>query len=66
MAYDYIPTAVFTHPSIATCGLSEEEARERFGAVRIFRSEFRPLKHTLSGSEERRLQENEGRCDNCE
>jgi len=53
--YDLIPTAVFTHPNIGTVGLSEAAARERFGAVRIFRTEFKALKHTLSGSTERTL-----------
>ena len=53
--YGLIPTAVFTHPSVGTVGLSEAAARERFGAVRIFRSEFKALKHTLSGSTERTL-----------
>lgn len=53
--YELIPTAVFTHPSIGTVGLSEAAARERFGAVRIFRTEFKALKHTLSGSSERTL-----------
>ncbi|CAN5447283.1 glutathione-disulfide reductase [soil metagenome] len=53
--YELIPTAVFTHPSIGTIGLSEEKAREQFGEVRIFRSDFRALKHTLSGSTERTL-----------
>jgi glutathione reductase (NADPH) len=46
---------VFTHPNIGTVGLSEAAARERFGAVRIFRTEFKALKHTLSGSTERTL-----------
>ena len=55
MSYDGIPTAVFTHPNIGTVGLTEAEARATVGAVRIFRSEFRPLKHTLSGSSERTL-----------
>ncbi len=50
-----IPTAVFTHPSVGTIGLSEREAREKHGALRIFRSDFKPLKHTLSGSTERCL-----------
>ncbi len=50
-----IPTAVFTHPNIGTVGLSEQAARERHGEVRIFRSDFRPLKHTLSNSDERCL-----------
>jgi len=53
--YALIPTAVFTHPSVGTVGLSEAEARARFGEVRVFRSEFKALKHTLSGSTERTL-----------
>jgi glutathione reductase (NADPH) len=53
--YEYIPTAVFTHPAIATVGYGEDEARQRFGAVTIFRADFKPLKHTLSGSSERTL-----------
>jgi glutathione reductase (NADPH) len=55
MDYDFVPTAVFTQPNIGTVGLSEAQARERFGAVRIFRTDFRPLKHTLGGSTERTL-----------
>jgi glutathione reductase (NADPH) len=55
MGYELIPTAVFTHPSIGTVGLSEADARKRFGGVRVYRSEFRALKHTLSGSSERTL-----------
>jgi glutathione reductase (NADPH) len=53
--YELIPTAVFTHPNIGTVGLSEAAARERYGAVRVFRTDFKPLKHTLSGSTERTL-----------
>ena len=55
MDYEFIPTAVFTHPNIGTVGFSEKDARARFDAVRIYRSEFRPLLHTLSGSTERCL-----------
>ncbi len=55
MDYELIPTAVFTHPPIGTVGLSEEKAREKFGAIRVFRSDFKPLKHTLSGSSERTM-----------
>ena len=50
-----MPTAVFTHPSIGTVGLTEAQARERFGEVTVFRSEFKALKHTLSGRTERTL-----------
>ena len=53
--YDGIPTAVFTHPNIGTVGMTEAQARSEFGAVRVFRSDFKPLKHTLSGSSERTL-----------
>jgi glutathione reductase (NADPH) len=55
MGYDFIPTAVFTHPNIATVGMTEAQAREQFGKVTVFRSEFTPLKNTLSGSKERTL-----------
>jgi len=55
MNYDFIPTAVFTHPSVGTVGYGEAEAREKFGDIRVYRSEFRALKHTLSGSSERTL-----------
>jgi glutathione reductase (NADPH) len=55
LGYDFIPTAVFTHPNIGTVGYGEAEARRLFGEVTVFRSEFRALKHTLSGSDERTL-----------
>ena len=53
--YALIPTAVFTHPNVGTVGLTEAQARERHGDVKVFRTEFRALKHTLSGSDERTL-----------
>ncbi len=55
MSYEFIPTAVFTHPSVGTVGYSEADARVQFGAVSAYRSEFKALKHTLSGSSERTL-----------
>ena len=55
MSYQFIPTAVFTHPNIGTVGYSEADARKNFGGVTIYRSEFKALKHTLSGSSERTL-----------
>jgi glutathione reductase (NADPH) len=55
MNYDFIPAAVFGQPNVATVGLSEANARERFGAVDIYRSTFKPLKHTLSGRDERTM-----------
>jgi glutathione reductase (NADPH) len=55
MDYEFIPTAVFTHPNIGTVGYGESEARKRFGKVTVYRSDFKALKHTLSGSSERTL-----------
>ena len=55
MDYDFVPTAVFTHPNIGTVGETEASAREKYGDITVFRSEFRALKHTLSGSQERTL-----------
>jgi glutathione reductase (NADPH) len=48
-----VPSAVFGQPPIATVGLTEAEARARYGEVEIYKSAFRPLKHTLSGRDER-------------
>ena len=53
MSYEYVPTTVFTHPNIGTVGYTETEARAKFGAVTVYRTEFKALKHTLSGSSER-------------
>jgi glutathione reductase (NADPH) len=55
MSVDYsnVPSAVFSQPTIGTVGLSEAEARQHFGEIDIYKSNFRPLKHTLSGRDER-------------
>ena len=53
--YQFIPTAVFCQPNIGTVGYTESEAREKFGEVTIFKSAFKPMKHTLSGRDERTL-----------
>lgn len=53
MSYDNIPTAVFSHPNIATVGLSEAAARQRHGEVAVYETDFRHLRHTLSGRAER-------------
>jgi glutathione reductase (NADPH) len=52
--YETIPTAVFSNPPVGTVGLTEEEARAR-GPVEIYRARFRPLRHTLSGRNERTM-----------
>jgi glutathione reductase (NADPH) len=53
--YDFVPTAVFCHPNIGTVGLSEDQALEKHGTVRIYRSEFRGMKYTLGDIQHRSL-----------
>ena len=48
-----IPTAVFTRPEVGTVGLTEAEAREQFAHVDIYKTDFRSLKSTMSGSKSR-------------
>jgi len=50
--YDFIPTAVFCQPNIGTVGFTEEQARAKFGHIRLFKATFRPMKHTISGRDE--------------
>ena len=52
MEYDFIPSAVFCQPNIGTVGFTEEQARQQFGEIRLYLSEFKPMKHTLSGRDE--------------
>ena len=49
LSYEMIPTVVFTHPPIGTVGLSESEARARFGdAVKVYVADFTPMYHALT------------------
>tara|TARA_R110001592_G_scaffold217488_1_gene471199 strand:+ start:9548 stop:10900 length:1353 start_codon:yes stop_codon:yes gene_type:complete len=48
--YNFIPTAIFSSPNLATVGFNEEDARERFGDIAVYTSRFTHLKHTLSGN----------------
>ena len=52
--YDTIPTAVFCQPNIGTVGPTEAEAVTQYGGnLDIYESSFKPMKHTLSGRDER-------------
>jgi glutathione reductase (NADPH) len=51
--YADIATAVFTTPEMGTVGLTEQQARDQFDCVDIYAASFRPLKATLSGSQEK-------------
>ncbi|MEI7608312.1 MAG: glutathione-disulfide reductase [Rhodospirillaceae bacterium] len=53
--YANIPTAVFTNPAIGTVGLTEQQARAQGLEIDVYRTNFRPMKYTLSGREERVL-----------
>lgn len=50
-----VPSAVFSQPPLACVGLTEREARQRHGEVDVYVSSFRPLRHTLSGRNERAM-----------
>jgi glutathione reductase (NADPH) len=50
-----VPTAVFSNPPIGTVGLTEEEARRKYGEIDVYSARFRPMKNTLSGRDERTL-----------
>jgi glutathione reductase (NADPH) len=51
--HENVPTAVFANPNVATVGLSEEKARERYGELDIYKTSFRPLKVVMSDTQER-------------
>jgi len=53
--HELVATAVFTRPEIGTVGLSEEKALKRGHTIDIYKTSFKPLKHTLSGRDERSL-----------
>ncbi len=51
--HDLIPTAVFSQPELGVVGLSEAQARAAHAKIDIYKTSFRPMKHTLSGRDER-------------
>ncbi|ODS22341.1 glutathione-disulfide reductase [Candidatus Endobugula sertula] len=51
--YGFVATAVFCQPNIGTVGYSEERAKEKFDTVAVYKSNFKPMKHTLSDLDER-------------
>lgn len=55
MDHDDVPSAVFSHPPVGSVGLTEAQARRRYGKIDVYRARFRPMKHTLSGRDERTM-----------
>jgi glutathione reductase (NADPH) len=53
--YVNIPSAVFSHPPIAGVGMTEGQAKNMLGAVKVYTSDFRPMKNVLAGRNERAL-----------
>jgi glutathione reductase (NADPH) len=53
--HDGVPTAVFSQPPAATVGLTEAKARAEHARVDVYRTSFRPMKHTLTGRDERTM-----------
>jgi glutathione reductase (NADPH) len=51
--HENVASAVFGQPPVAAVGLTERAARDRFGAIDVYATSFRPMKHTLSGRDER-------------
>jgi glutathione reductase (NADPH) len=49
------PSAVFSHPPIAAVGMTEGEAKNALGSVKVYESDFRPMKNVLAGRNERSL-----------
>ncbi|WP_305909945.1 glutathione-disulfide reductase [Methylomarinum sp. Ch1-1] len=53
--YEHIPSTVFGQPNIGAVGLNEAEARKRYHDIDIYKSVFTPMKHTLSGLDDKSL-----------
>jgi glutathione reductase (NADPH) len=54
-AYDCVPSAVFSQPPLAAVGLTENEAREQYGNIKVFSSDFLPMKNVFAERHERGL-----------
>jgi glutathione reductase (NADPH) len=55
VSHEFIASAVFSQPPVGTVGYNEHDAKSHFGAVDVYRSVFRPMKHTLTGRKEKTL-----------
>ena len=53
MDYSVVPTAVFCQPNIGTIGPTEVVAKAQYPQLKVYESSFKPMKHTVSGREER-------------
>jgi glutathione reductase (NADPH) len=53
--YGCIPSAVFSHPPMSGVGMTESQAREKLGSIKVYTSDFRAMKNVLAGRNERAL-----------
>ncbi len=53
--HSLVASAVFSHPPIAAVGMTESEARQKLGSIKVFTSDFRPMKNVVAGRSERGL-----------
>jgi glutathione reductase (NADPH) len=53
--YANVPAAVFSHPPMAGVGMTESQAKQALGSVKVYTSDFRPMKNVLAGRNERSL-----------
>jgi glutathione reductase (NADPH) len=54
-SYDWVPSAVFSQPPLAAVGLTEGAARNRYGNIKVYSSDFRPMKNLFAERHERGL-----------
>ncbi|MGH6787266.1 MAG: glutathione-disulfide reductase [Novosphingobium sp.] len=54
-SYDFVPSAVFSQPPLAAVGLTEGQARNQYGSVKVYTSDFRPMKNIFASRHERGL-----------
>lgn len=55
MSHENVPSAVFCQPPVGSVGLTEAQARAKYGKIDVYRARFRPMKNTLSGRDERTM-----------
>lgn len=53
--YSCVPSAVFSHPPIASVGLTEAQATKKYGTIKVYQSDFRPMKNVVAHRHERSL-----------
>ena len=53
--HEFVPSAVFSHPQVATVGYSEHDAKTHYGELEVYKSQFTPMKYSLSGRDEKTM-----------